>query len=443
LALLSVIIVKLGAMRWVAPFVILIGIASCRPAPQRFDLLVYGGEVYDGVAQDPQRVDIGISGDRIIAIGDLSSATAALDVDARGAVVAPGFIDVQSRSGVTLLADGQGESHLRQGVTTVIIGDVESPAFGSPSAETALLKPFAVAVDWSGLDSYYNKLLQRGTTMNVGTLVPLSSTKGEDSAIDEAMRAGALGVSVVLGPSAAKATTDGELLAGGRSAAVHDAVMAMHYEGPPESYVSALDATLRATSAAKVATVIYQPPLSETAALGAVIRRMLDIRAKGFSVSTTLTPDPDAHAARAYWLRDSGATVGSQAAAVRADGLLAGKIAQSRAYDAFASVLARYVREEKVISLGEAIRRMTNAAAAQFRIEDRGVIRVGALADVVVFDARTVGPPSGAEQQGPYAQGMRHVIVNGVAVIHQNATTGARPGRAVFSRSHTVARPRP
>ena len=432
-------------MRWVAALAVLVGMtSSCRTAPQRFDLIVYGGAVYDGVSPDPQRVDIGVTGDRIVALGDLSSASAAVDVDARGAVVSPGFIDVQSRSGLSLLADGHGESHLRQGVTTVIVGDGESPAFGPPAAaDVALLKPYGVPIDWSGMDGYFNTLLQRGSSLNVGTLVPLASTDSEDSAMGEALRAGALGISVVLGTPVAKATPDAALLDAARSAAAHEGVLAFGYDGPPESYLAALVSALRAISAVKVSTVIYQPPLRETAEMGEVMRRLSDMRAAGASVSATMTPDADAHDARAYWLRDSGATVGSQSAAVRANSLLAGKIAQPRAPDAFATVLARYVREEQVISLGAAIRRMTSTAAAQFRIDDRGVIRVGALADVVVFDAATVGPSGQSAETGPYARGIRHVIVNGVPVLNPNGATGARPGRAVFSRSRAVARPRP
>jgi N-acyl-D-aspartate/D-glutamate deacylase len=114
---------------------------------------------------------------------------------------------------------------------------------------------------------------------------------------------------------------------------------------------------------------------------------------------------------------------------VRAEGLLARGAPHPRAYGTFPRVLKKYVREEQVLTLPEAIRRMTSAAAAQFRIADRGTIARGLYADLVVFDPATVGDLATYEQPHQYPTGLTHVVVNGVPVVLDGTVTDARPGR--------------
>src|SRR6185503_8097699 len=126
-------------------------VVSCTTSAQRFDLIVRGGRIVDGSGQPPQRADVGVVGDRIVRIGDLAAETAGQVIDANGLMVAPGFIDVQGQSGTTLLADGNGESHLRQGITTEIIGEGGSPAFWTPGTDDGeALAPFGLTFDWKG-----------------------------------------------------------------------------------------------------------------------------------------------------------------------------------------------------------------------------------------------------------------------------------------------------
>ena len=118
------------SLRWLIASLIVA--AGCGPGERPFDLVVRGGDVIDGTNQPARRADVGIIGDRIVAIGDLASSRAGKVIDATGLVVAPGFIDVQGQSGTTLLADGNAESHIRQGITSEIIGEGGSPAFWTP-----------------------------------------------------------------------------------------------------------------------------------------------------------------------------------------------------------------------------------------------------------------------------------------------------------------------
>lgn len=105
-----------------------------------------------------------------------------------------------------------------------------------------------------------------------------------------------------------------------------------------------------------------------------------------------------------------------------------------RGYGNAARVLARYVREEKVLQLEDAIRRLTSLPAATFGLPDRGQIRPGAWADLVVFDPATVQDVATFREPHQYATGFRRVLVNGTAVVEDDRTTGARPGHPLRHR---------
>ncbi len=102
-----------------------------------------------------------------------------------------------------------------------------------------------------------------------------------------------------------------------------------------------------------------------------------------------------------------------------------------RGYGNHARILGRYVRELGVLRLEDAIRKMTSLPASTFRLQDRGVIRVGAWADIAVFDPAKVTDRATYDEPHQYAVGMRCVIVNGVPVVRDDAITGAKPGRAL------------
>jgi N-acyl-D-amino-acid deacylase len=102
-----------------------------------------------------------------------------------------------------------------------------------------------------------------------------------------------------------------------------------------------------------------------------------------------------------------------------------------RAYGTFARVLGRYVRDEKIITLEEAIRKMTTLPAANLKLKKRGALLPGYFADVVIFDPAQVNDLASFEDSHQYATGVRDVIVNGTLVLHNGAHTGARPGRII------------
>jgi N-acyl-D-amino-acid deacylase len=123
---------------------------------------------------------------------------------------------------------------------------------------------------------------------------------------------------------------------------------------------------------------------------------------------------------------------GSDEASQAPEGVFLKSNPHPRAYGNFARVLGKYVREEKVISLGEAVRRLSGLPATNLGLDHRGFLKEGMFADVVVFDPAKIGDRATFAQPHQYAVGMKHVFVNGAQVLKEGDHTGAKPGRALW-----------
>jgi len=108
-----------------------------------------------------------------------------------------------------------------------------------------------------------------------------------------------------------------------------------------------------------------------------------------------------------------------------------------RSYGTFARVLAVYVRDKKILTLEDAVRRMSSFPAARLGLADRGVLRPGLRADVVIFDPAAVRDMATYEKPHQYAEGFSHVIVNGQVVFEKGEMTASRPGRVLFGPGKT------
>jgi N-acyl-D-amino-acid deacylase len=132
---------------------------------------------------------------------------------------------------------------------------------------------------------------------------------------------------------------------------------------------------------------------------------------------------------------------GSDAAAMAPEGVFLKSSTHPRAYGNFARWLGKYVRDEKLVTLPEAIRRLTGLPATNLGLEGRGFLKPGMYADVVVFDPAAIADRATFEKPHQYAVGVRHVLVNGVAVLKDGEHTGATPGRALKGPGAVSPRP--
>ena len=544
------------------PLLIAVCCAACAQPSNRFDLIVRGGEVVDGTGGSlPRRADVGVVGDRITAVGDLGSAAAGRVIDATGLMVAPGFIDVQGQSGTTLLADGNAESHIRQGITSEIIGEGGSPAFWTAdTADGDALQPFGITVDWTGFSGYFDRLRQSGTTVNVGTFVPATQVRrtiiGMDNRpptadeltrmtamVDQAMRDGAFGLSSALIYVPGSFAKTDELAALAQAAAKHKGIYITHIRGESFNLFNALDEAISIGRDGGLPVVIFHLKVAAKAHWGRMneaVAKIEKANASGARVSATMYPyaagGTGLSATLPLWVQEGGrekmlerlndpatrararkeietkidgwenllmaatfegiqvasvprefdqsivgkrisqiaaerkadvwetyfqlliasggrigalyhmmseadvatglrapfVTIGTDSSALRSEGLLARGSPHPRSYGTFPRVLGKYVRDDKVLSLHDAVHRMTGAAAAQMGLRDRGLVRERYFADLVVFNPATVKDTATYERPHQYPVGIEHVIVNGVPVVDPKGLTGARPGRPLY-----------
>jgi len=154
----------------------------------RYDVLIKNGRIIDGSGRPGYMADLAINGDRIARIGKLSNATANRVIDARGLVVAPGFIDMLGQSETYLLIDPRAMSKVMMGVTTEVTGEGESIA---PINERQIreqedfLKRFNLTIDWQTLDEYFKRLERQGSGVNLGTFVGATQVREYVTGFDD------------------------------------------------------------------------------------------------------------------------------------------------------------------------------------------------------------------------------------------------------------------
>jgi dihydroorotase/N-acyl-D-amino-acid deacylase len=230
-----------------------------------YDLIIRNARVIDGSGNPWFAADLAVTGDRIAAIGDLRDAQATQEIDATGRIVSPGFIDMLGQSEFSLLLDNRSLSKLSQGITTEITGEGGSIA---PQNEKTIepLKPFLehykLAIDWTTLDQYAQRLEKQGTPINMGTYVGSAQVReaiiGDDNRapsateleqmqalVEQAMKDGAFGLSsALIYPPNIYARTD-ELIALAKVAAKYGGLYATHMRSEGVSEIRALAEAIR------------------------------------------------------------------------------------------------------------------------------------------------------------------------------------------------------
>lgn len=393
-----------------------IAISACSTTPE-FDILISGGTVIDGTGAEPRPADIGIKGDRIVAIGNLTSRGASDRIDATGRMVTPGFIDIMGRSGVSLLSNGLAENHLRQGITTEMLVD-RSPAFWTPAiADQDALRAAGLTFDWRGFDGYFEKLASRGTAINVGTIAALSlASRDTEAFVDEAMRDGAWGV-----------IDDGGIIAEdvGRVAAAVGRSNGVLMLPAGSAVLASDDAFFAVAGAARRIVITDLAPVAAGAPYAELNRRIARAAQRNIAVYGTVMPSlqPQTDSSLLEALRYGGVMVTTNSEATTID-----RSHSPAAFGAFPRLLGSMVRDEHLMELKEAVRRSTSLPATVFNIPQRGILRENYFADVVIFDASTIADRSTSEKPNQFPAGIDYVLVNGVITSTPRGLTGARPG---------------
>jgi dihydroorotase/N-acyl-D-amino-acid deacylase len=507
-----------------------------------FDILIVNGVVIDGTGAARKRADVGIRGDTIVAIGDLSTTAAGTTIDATGQVVTPGFIDLLGNSQAAVLLDPRLEGKVRQGVTTEVTGEGHSPAPQNDTmlAEMERTKPKGwPTVTWRTLGEFMQVVEKKGSALNFAFYVgaansremvlghagraPTATELQQMEAITRrAVEEGAVGVSsALIYPPGRFATTE-ELTALARVGGSYWT----HLRSESADIDAAIDEAIRIGRDAKVPVNIFHLKIGGSSNAGRMPRILAKIEAaqkSGVDIAANIYPftasstdltsvvsawaleggypkfkerlkDPDTRQRivtelRAGRLRPGAAPViirgnpsrrlddvaksmnvdlaeaalrlfeaaeksplaifpstaseaDMKAALVKpwvAFGSDSGAVVEAmkeygghpRAYATFSRVLAKYVREEKLLTLEEAVRKMTSLAASRAGLKDRGTLREGLKADLVVFDPAKVQDRSTYEDPHHFSEGVSHVIVNGVPVLSKGAMTGELPGRII------------
>ena len=534
-----------------------------RAADAPFDVVIRGGTVYDGSGGEARRADVGIRGDKIEAVGDLSRANALRSVDAAGLAVAPGFINMLSWSTDTLIVDGRSQSELRQGITTQIFGE----GFSMGPLNDKLRKflesqqtDFKYEMPWTTLAEYLAFLEKRGISQNVASYVGATTLRtyvvGFDNRaptpaeldqmrelVRREMEAGALGIGSALIYAPGNYATTEELVELCKVAAKYKGKYVSHMRSEGDKLLEAVDELIRISREAGLPAEIYHlkaagqpnwPKMDQVVAKVEAARRdglkisanMYTYTAGATSLDACVPPwahdggdekmlerlqDPAARAKIAAQMHEPGkdwenlclltgspdrvllvefgpdamkpltgktlaaiakdrgkdwvdtaldllveskssvgaiyflmsednvkkqirlpwVSFGSDAGSEAPEGVFLKSMPHPRTYGNFARVLGKYVREEKALTLPDAIRKLTSLPATNLGLDRRGFLKPGMYADVVVFDPATIADKATYEKPQQYAVGVRQVFVNGVQVLKDGEPTGSPAGRAL------------
>jgi N-acyl-D-amino-acid deacylase len=553
---------RIPGLVWIAAVSLLS--ATCGGTIDRYDVIIRGGVVYDGTGVPGLHADVGIRGDRVAAIGDLSEASADVVADAAGLVVAPGFINMLSWSTESLIEDGRSIGEILQGVTTQIMGEGTSMGPLTPEMKARWKTQqgdVQFEYTWDTLSGYLQFLETKGVSQNVASFIGAGTIRehvlGHENRsptaseldrmrelVQQEMEAGALGIgsSLIYAPDNF-ASTD-ELIELCKVAARYQGKYITHMRSEGGRLIEAVEETIRISREAGLPAEIYHlkaagesnwpkmdrviamieqaragglritadmytytagatglnaamPPWALEGGYDALFARLRQpeerarIKAAMIAPATdweslyqaagspdrvllvefkneTLKPltgrtlaevaemrgtDPydtvldlmledQTRVGAVYFLMSEDnlrkqlvqpwVSLGSDGASMAPEGVFLRSATHPRAYGNFARLFAKYVREERLLSLEQAVRRVTGLPAENLGLADRGRLIPGAFADVVVFDPDTIADRATFEQPHQLAVGVRHVFVNGTQVVRDGEHTGATPGRALW-----------
>jgi dihydroorotase/N-acyl-D-amino-acid deacylase len=268
-------------LKWLVRLILILSTASL--FAQQYDILIRNGRVVDGAGNPWIYADVGVTGDRIAFIRRApAGATAKRVIDAKGLIVAPGFIDMLEQSEWNLLIDNQAFSKLTQGITTGITG--EGGSIAPQNDETIadrhdFLEHYHLTVDWRDLDGYFRRLEKQGSGINLGTYVGATQVRryvigAVDRAptaeeltrmqqlVEQAMRQGAMGVSTSLIYAPAFYAKTDELIALAKVASRYGGIYASHIRNEGDHEMEALEEAFRIGREANIPVEIWHLKVS-------------------------------------------------------------------------------------------------------------------------------------------------------------------------------------
>ena len=289
----------------------LVASACARPAAQQpYDLLIAGGSVLNGEGTPAVRADVGIRGGRIAAIGDLQTATAARRIDASGLTVAPGFIDMHNHSDYTILVEPKSESMIRQGVTTMVLGESRSAGPIKAGADEARARADGVTVDWTTLGGYFQKLERQHMSTNIASYVgeeqvwtyvkgygqspATPSELGEmKKLIAQAMEEGAMGLSTALLEPPSSIATTANLIELAKTAKQYGGIYSSHIRDEGEGVFRAIDEAIQVGKGATIPVDIIHMKIAHKKLWGRaneIIAMVQKARDEGYDIRANVYP---------------------------------------------------------------------------------------------------------------------------------------------------------
>lgn len=285
---------------------------------EEFDFILSDAHIVDGTGAPWVAGDVGISGDRIAAIGDLSGASAKKRVDVKGLVVAPGFIDVQGQSEFNVLVDNRAASKITQGVTTEITGEGTSIAPLNDHlkkqadfyANEDAAREFGVTLDWATLGEYFQHFTRTKSTINLGTFVgaggvrnyvmgsvnrPASAAELEQmrGLVRDAMKDGAFGISTALEYVPDTFASTDEIVELAKVARQYGGVYFTHQRSETDAIFTSMDEVFAISERAKISATIWHLKTAYHENFGKmpeVLHRIEAARARGIDVAASVYP---------------------------------------------------------------------------------------------------------------------------------------------------------
>src|SRR5262245_31956035 len=379
-----------------------------------YDVIIRNGMVYDGTGGAPLRADVGVRDNQIGAIGDLSKAKATNEIDARGMAVAPGFINMLSHSETSLIADYRSLGELRQGVTTQIFGESSMGPLSDEMKKTQLASQGDIKFDipWTTLAEYLKYLEHRGVSQNVASFIGAGTVRTHVIGLEDKPPTPAQLEQMKIAAEMRAPTNEWEnmfLLPGSL-----DRILLVGFRSEKLK-------PLTGRTLAEVARMRGTDPTDT------VMDLILEDRSRVGTVYFLMSEENIKKQIAQPWV-----SFGSDAASMAAEGVFLRSSTHPRAYGCFARLLGKYVRDEKVISLEEAVRRLSGLPATNLELDRRGFLRNGYFADIVVFDPQTIADKATFENPHQYSVGVKHVFVNGAQALKDGEHTGAKPGKALW-----------